>query len=337
MKNQLVKGVGLLLLIFALVACQSAEETESSNAFEQETAETDTNEEQEHEYAEEEEMNHEAPKEVTVEGIADHYHTGDAVELTAVLEEDTAGEHWHWYSRENSNAEWKTVSGQETADFKGEATSNGTEIKAMLYGDNHEPEVQSAPVEIVIDDHHGHDEKTTQIYNGYFEDSQVEERELSDWDGDWQSVYPYLVSGDLDEVFAHKAETGDMTAAEYKEYYTTGYITDVDRVVIEDGTVTFFDGEEEYSGEYASGGYEILEYKKRNRGVRFIFEKTAGAEQSPQYIQFSDHNIYPIDSHHYHLYWGDDREELLEEVTHWPTYYPSVLHADGLVRDMLAH
>lgn len=337
MKKQMLNGFGLLLLSLTLVACQSTEETASSNADEQEAAETDATEEQEHEHAEGEETNHEAPEEVTVEGIADHYHTGDAVELTAVLEEDAESDHWHWYSRENSSAEWETVSGQETADFKGEATSNGTEIKAVLYGDDHEPEVQSAPVEIVIDDHHGHDEETTQIYNGYFEDSQVEERELSDWDGDWQSVYPYLVSGDLDEVFAHKAETGDMTAEEYKEYYTTGYVTDVDRVVIKEGTVTFFDGEEEYSGEYASGGYEILEYEKGNRGVRFIFEKTGGAEQAPQYIQFSDHNIYPIDSHHYHLYWGDDREELLEEVTHWPTYYPSDLDADGLVRDMLAH
>jgi zinc transport system substrate-binding protein len=57
----------------------------------------------------------------------------------------------------------------------------------------------------------------------------------------------------------------------------------------------------------------------------------------PQYIQFSDHNIFPVDSHHFHLYWGDDREELLEEVTHWPTYYPSELDEDGIVRDMLAH
>src|SRR5690606_13245292 len=111
-------------------------------------------------------------------------------------------------------------------------------------------------------------------------------------------------------VFAHKAETGDMSAAEYKEYYTEGYVTDMDRIVIDDGTVTFFDGDEEYAGEYISGGYEILTYEKGNRGVRFIFEKSGGAEQAPQFIQFSDHNISPVESHHYHLYWGDDREEL---------------------------
>ncbi|MEK3980503.1 ZinT/AdcA family metal-binding protein [Psychrobacillus sp. FSL K6-2836] len=335
MKNQIITGLGLLLLILALVACQS-EEIQSSSAVEQKIEETDTD--REHDHSESAENNNgEVPEEVIIEGIADHYHTGDALELTAVLEKGAESDHWHWYSRESSSEEWEIVSGQETANFTGEATSDGTEIKAVLFGDDHEPAVQSAPVKVVIDDHHGHDEETKQIYNGYFEDSQVKERELSDWDGDWQSVYPYLVSGELDEVFAHKAETGDMTEEEYKEYYTEGYVTDVDRVLIEEGTVTFFDGKEEYSGEYASDGYEILTYERGNRGVRFIFERTSGSEQAPQYIQFSDHNIFPINSHHFHLYWGDDREELLKEVTHWPTYYPADLNADGLVRDMLAH
>ncbi|ENH96888.1 zinc-binding lipoprotein AdcA [Gracilibacillus halophilus YIM-C55.5] len=36
----------------------------------------------------------------------------------------------------------------------------------------------------------------------YFEDSQVKDRSLSDWEGDWQSVYPLLQDGTLDEVFA---------------------------------------------------------------------------------------------------------------------------------------
>lgn len=337
MKKQMIKGLGLLLLILTLVACQSTEETESTSAVEQDVAETNTTVEKDHGHAEGEETSEDAPDTVLIMGIAAHYHTGDVIELTAVPKDGNEGGHWHWYSRENSTDEWETVSGQETDTFTGEATKDGTEIKAVLFGDDHEPEVQSAPVVIAIDDHHGHDEDTAQIYKGYFEDSQVEDRELSDWEGGWQSVYPYLVSGDLDPVFEDKAETGDMTAEEYKEYYTIGYVTDVDRILIEGGTITFFDGDEEYSGEYVSGGYEILTYEKGNRGVRFIFELTEGSEQAPQFIQFSDHSIYPVDSHHFHLYWGDDREELLEEVTHWPTYYSSELDADGIVRDMLAH
>lgn len=175
------------------------------------------------------------------------------------------------------------------------------------------------------------------IYKGYFEDEQVEDRDLSDWEGDWQSVYPYLQDGTLDEVMAHKAEHGDKTAEEYRAYYETGYQTDVDRIVIDGDNVTFHSGDDSFGGTYESDGYEILTYKKGNRGVRFIFEKTEGDEEAPGFIQFSDHRIAPEKSNHYHLYWGDDRAALLENVTNWPTYYPSELSAEQIVHEMIAH
>ena len=46
---------------------------------------------------------------------------------------------------------------------------------------------------------HSHDAEAEQIYKGYFEDSQIADRALSDWEGDWQSVYPLHTSGKLDE------------------------------------------------------------------------------------------------------------------------------------------
>ncbi len=188
------------------------------------------------------------------------------------------------------------------------------------------------------DHSHAHDEETEKIYEGYFEDSQVKDRRLSDWEGDWQSVYPYLQDGTLDEVFAYKAEhEGDMTAKEYKEYYNEGYQTDVGRIVIQEDTVTFFKNGEEYSGEYIYDGYEILTYDAGNRGVRYVFKLEEEAEGLPQYIQFSDHSIYPTEAGHYHLYWGDDREALLDEVTNWPTYYPSEMDGHDIAHEMMEH
>ena len=214
---------------------------------------------------------------------------------------------------------------EEQVDGKGEEESEvHTDEEHVHHNHNHEHD-------------HSHNEENQQIYDGYFEDGQVENREMSDWEGDWQSVYPYLLSGDLDEVFEHKSEDGEMTEEAYKDYYTVGYKTDVDHILIEDNVVTFFENDKEYSGEYVSDGYEILTYEAGNRGVRFIFKLVDGSEDMPSYIQFSDHNIFPVDSNHFHLYWGDDREQLLEEVTNWPTYYPSHLDADDLVHDMLAH
>ncbi|SFI83387.1 ZinT family metal-binding protein [Celeribacter neptunius] len=189
-------------------------------------------------------------------------------------------------------------------------------------------------------DDHSHEHShaaSSDIYDGYFEDSQVADRDLSDWQGDWRSVYPLVIDGTLDPVMAHKAETGDKSADAYKAYYTKGYATDVARITIEGETVTFYRDGVATTADYASDGYEVLTYAKGNRGVRFIFEKTGGATAAPRYIQFSDHRIFPSKADHYHLYWGDDRAAVLQELSNWPTYFPSD-HSDAqIVSDMLAH
>lgn len=188
------------------------------------------------------------------------------------------------------------------------------------------------------DHDHAKDEEFQKIYEGYFEDSQVKDRSLSDWQGDWQSVYPYLQDGTLDEVFAYKEKhNGDKTAQQYKEYYNEGYETDVDRIQIEKDTVTFFKKGEELSGQYIYDGYEILTYDAGNRGVRYIFKLAEETEGLPQYIQFSDHSINPTEASHYHLYWGDDREALLKEVTNWPTYYPGEMDGHEIAHEMMSH
>ncbi|WP_297837863.1 metal-binding protein ZinT [uncultured Roseibium sp.] len=187
---------------------------------------------------------------------------------------------------------------------------------------------------------HSHDHSSDaerQIYKGYFEDSQIQPRQLTDWQGEWQSVYPYLQDGTLDPVMAHKAEHGSKSAEEYKAYYETGYRTDVDRIVIGADSVTFQTEDGAFEGQYIADGFEILNYKKGNRGVRFIFRKTAGDDNAPAFIQFSDHRIAPSKSDHYHLYWGEDRQEILKELTNWPTYYPAALNGDEIVHEMTAH
>jgi len=186
--------------------------------------------------------------------------------------------------------------------------------------------------------HHPDDEQAKQIYAGYFEDDQIQPRELSDWAGDWQSVYPYLLDGTLDEVFDYKANKSDtMTTLEYKQYYDVGYKTTVDRIVIEGDKVTFYEGDRSYFGQYKTDGYEVLTYEKGNRGVRYIFTLVEPTPGVPTYIQFSDHRIYPTIADHYHIYWGDDRAALLSEVVNWPTYYPSSMDGHTIAHEMMAH
>jgi zinc transport system substrate-binding protein len=223
---------------------------------------------------------------------------------------------------------------QTSGSTENESAENETASASSVEEGSSETQAQTSEGE----HNHSHDDETEQIYKGYFEDSQVTDRSLSDWEGDWQSVYPYLQDGTLDEVFAYKAEhKGDMTAEENKEYYTVGYQTDVDRIVMQGDAVTFFKNGEEASGKYTYDGYEILIYEAGNRGVRYIFKLAEEAEGLPQYIQFSDHSIYPTKADHYHLYWGNDREALLDEVVNWPTYYPSEMDGHGIAHEMIAH
>ena len=119
--------------------------------------------------------------------------------------------------------------------------------------------------------------------------------------------------------------------------YETGYKTDVERITIKGNAVSFFKDGKPVKARYAYDGREILTYKKGNRGVRFIFKKMEGDAEAPQFIQFSDHRIAPEKAEHYHLYWGNDRAALLEEVTNWPTYYPSSLNAKEIASEMMAH
>ena len=331
MKKLIIGLFSLLLLSLVLTACQGTKE-------ERIAGEEEVQHGEEHDHGDEHSHGEEAHVGIKIEGLGDHYHTGGKIELTAVLEEESEHDHWHWYSRESASEEWEVVSGQETETFTGEATTDGLELKVVLSGDNHEPNLQSEPVLIVIDDHHGHDEESKKIYQGYFEDEQVKDRKLTDFEGDWQSLYPHLQSGDLDEVFEHKAEVnGDKTAEEYKKYYDTAYETTVDRIVIKGDTVTYYEGGKQTTGTYENDGFEILDKGEGKKGVRFAYKLVEGPDELPEYILFSDHYIFPAKSHHFHLYAGDDRNKLLGKLDNWPTYYPSNLDAEGIVRDMLAH
>lgn len=342
-------GIILGLISFLFIAgCQSGNDEAASQeegTDSQEEAEGNHEEEEhDHDHGDEAVSFDDVPENIQIEGLSDHYHTGDVFKLEAVTEEDL--DHWHWYIRDSSEEEWTVVEDQFEDSYIGDAEVDGQEVIAVLYSDDHEAVAKSPVTEITIDDHehghhhhHGDDEESQQIYEGYFEDEQVEDRPLADWEGDWQSIYPYLEDGSLDEVFEHKAEeSDDMTADEYKDYYTTGYETDIERIVIDGDEITFYQNGEEHTGTYAYDSYEILEYEAGNRGVRYIFELEGEADENlPGYIQFSDHGIAPSESWHFHLYMGDDNDALLEEMDNWPTYYPSDLDTDEIVHELIAH
>ncbi|OAT31952.1 putative zinc-binding lipoprotein [Buttiauxella brennerae ATCC 51605] len=192
---------------------------------------------------------------------------------------------------------------------------------------------------------HGHSHGTPlteaekKASEGVFENKDVKDRALSDWDGVWQSVNPYLLSGDLDPVMAKKAQLdGSKTAAQYKEYYKKGYATDVDMIGIENNVIEFHVGKTVNACEYRYAGFKILTYTSGKKGVRYLFECKDSQSKAPKFVQFSDHTIAPKKSQHFHIFMGSDSQEsLLKEMDNWPTYYQYALSKEQVVHEMLEH
>ena len=188
-------------------------------------------------------------------------------------------------------------------------------------------------------DHHHHHEKLPH-QEGIFEDSEVSDRTLNDYSGDWQSVYPYMEAGELDMVMRYKANNGDKSFEEYKKYYLTGYQTDVQRIIIdgETGDITFYQGDKMYTATYHYDGYKILTYPSGKKGVRYCFSTDQTIDGAPKYIQFSDHEIAPTITEHFHIFMGNESHDALyEELENWPTYYPNDLDVYEIIDEMIAH
>ena len=166
----------------------------------------------------------------------------------------------------------------------------------------------------------GSDDKKT-VQNGYFDDK----------------VF-YV------QVFEYKSLLNkDKTAQEYKEYYTKGYQTDVSKIAI-DGkkmTMTFTKNDgSSVTHTYRYDGYKILTYASGKKGVRYLFTATdsQAADNPYQYVQFSDHQIDPTTSAHFHIFFGNSsQDEILKEMDNWPTYYPEKLSGLEIAQEMVSH
>ena len=171
-----------------------------------------------------------------------------------------------------------------------------------------------------------------------FDDSDVKDRDLTDWTGDWQSVYPYVLDGTLDPVMEKKAESGKKTAEEYKESYIASYETDIEKIHIEGDTIQYTRKEGTSTATYEYEGFYIRHKDDGSKQVRYEYKKASGDADAPTYIVFSDHNISSAEPEHFHLYFGENGfDDLVEEGKHFPTFYPASLTGTEIADEMLEH
>jgi zinc transport system substrate-binding protein len=180
---------------------------------------------------------------------------------------------------------------------------------------------------------HSHEEEAFTIED-------VKDRALTDWAGDWQSVYPHLLDGTLDPVMEHKAESGEKTAQEYLAQYKTAYVTDMDRVVITGDSMTFYRNGVPVKANYAYRGIGVIE-EDTGLWVRYKFEAVGNPPNgAPKYIMFSDHLHAPAKAEHFHIYSSNESFDILMNDTNpvnYPTYYPANLTKGEIVAEMIGH
>lgn len=166
--------------------------------------------------------------------------------------------------------------------------------------------------------HHGKEVST-------FEDNEVKDRGLSDWEGSWQSPYPLVLDGTLDEAWEEKSEDGKMTAQEYKEYYKTGYKTDIASLTIKGNKITYkYDNGKSVSAKYKYVGYFIQVWSGGTKAAMYRFESMDKKSTAPRFIEINDHMIEPAEAEHFHLRMSNISFDAIEDPEkYWPTFFPA--------------
>ncbi len=172
-----------------------------------------------------------------------------------------------------------------------------------------------------------------------FEDDEVQDRPLSDWEGDWQSAYPLVLDGSLDEAWEHKSEDGSMTAEEYKEYYTKGYKSDYAAISIHDDHIKFTDNDGNVTeSDYKYTGYFIQNWSTGTKAAMYRFEAEDKASGAPIYIEFNDHMIEPEKAEHFHIRMSNESyDAIVDPEGNWPTFFDASLSPEGVCEEVIGH
>lgn len=247
-----------------------------------------------------------------------------------------------------SNCDMFVYVGGESDEWVEDALANATNknmvaINLMdVLGDSVKEEEIVEGMEHDHDHHHDHGESEAHSKEvSTFEDDQVQDRSLTDWDGEWQSAYPYVLDGSLDEGFAHKAESGKMTPEEYKAYYAAGYETELKAIAIngETNIITYTDvNGKTCASPYKYVGYYIQDWSTGTRAAMYRFEALDKASGAPIFIELNDHIIEPCQAEHFHFRSSNTGFDDIEDPeSRWPTFFPAAWDAEDVLEAFIGH
>jgi len=191
-------------------------------------------------------------------------------------------------------------------------------------------------------DHEGgeedHDHEHSHEEEKEITEADIKPREVSEFAGEWQSLYPVLMTGALDEYVKYQAEKKSITVEESRAQIEAKWNCGVKTIKIEGNSITlYYDDGTKATGTYEYAGFAT---KKDDTGkitsIRHEFLRTSG--DGPKYVMLNDHGHEPADSvEHFHIYFGDNNFDELVTTTSNPFFVDAKLDAKGCLDNVMGH
>ena len=199
--------------------------------------------------------------------------------------------------------------------------------------------------EIVEGMEHEHDHD-----HGEVVESEIKDRPLSDFAGDFQSVLPYFEDGTLDEYITEEAEEHEKSFAEMKQEFLEKRKSDYNTLSIKHNTVSFQTSSETVSAEYEYLGFQPVKDDDGDvTSVWYTFQSKDPASGVPVYLAFNDHGT-GADVHeeeheeheeeiaHFHLRYGNENIDALIDEENWaPTFYAANAPSEEIKEAVAGH
>ncbi|MBQ9679183.1 MAG: zinc ABC transporter substrate-binding protein [Ruminococcus sp.] len=177
------------------------------------------------------------------------------------------------------------------------------------------------------DHEHGHDE---------IEETDIKDRTLAEFNGEWKSLIPLLNNGDLDEYVEHEAEEESETKENITNELAEKWACNATEIAIKDNKITFtYEDGKTAEAEYTYAGYSLKKDEDGDiTGVRYQFETDSA--NAPKYVQFNDHGHEPAEEvEHFHVYFGNESFGALTNASANPFFVPKKTTAEEVLSELM--
>lgn len=210
--------------------------------------------------------------------------------------------------------------------------SQNKNLKAVnlleLLGDEKRPEEEKEGMEEDHEHNHEHDHMD-------ITESDIKDRSLIEFNGEWKSLYPMLQNGELDSYVEEHSKEHNEDFQEVKNELQEKWESDIKTIKINNDTITFekIDGSIE-EAKYEYKGYSIVKDEDGEiKNVRYRFATEDNV--TSKFVEFNDHEYMPVEAvEHFHIYVGNENFEALDNSKNNPYFVMASLDKDSVVEHL---